>query len=134
MEKMWKHIDRTWNGPKRNPIIGKRALNSHETEAYCSYCLGGIVYRSSGYTSWFNSDDNTISSGYAKLVEQCPHCGELNDPSERVYLHAVNHKTDEPIEDYYRTTEHFFRKNDFDECMAEYKKEGKLLFRIQYGG
>jgi hypothetical protein len=132
MKKIWLYIDEDWNGPHRNHVVGRRALEWHKREAYCYHCGGDIVYRSTGYISWPDNFDGqeVLASGVIHLTDQCPHCGKLNDPHARVYVEAFDAEDGEPIE-YFISAMAFFSKADFDDYLKEYEEEGHLSFIVR---
>lgn len=133
MEKIWLSIDEHWNGPYRNSIHGKRALDSKGVESYCYHCGGDFLYRDTGYISWPGEVEGkfAINSGTIYLMDDCPHCGKVNNPHARVHVEAYDAHTEEPI-DYFVSAIVFFRKEAYHEYLEEYEKDGKLVFHVSF--
>lgn len=132
------YVNQIWNKIERVPYRGTarrinpptRFQNLSSNEAYCRYCGGDIIYKTSPYTSWVDTFNGTpsIASGFINYPANCKTCGQINEPHDRVYFDALDKEDGSVIEDYWLQASYVFSKQIYDEFLEEYKKDGHVTF------
>lgn len=132
-------IKTIWTGIEeathKNSLYGKRALEGYAHEGYCRHCGDDILMYTSGITSWpdIHEGKNCISSGIIRLVDNCPNCGGVNNPMDKIYFDALAIEDGSVIEGFHLYAMQVFRKGEYEEYLEEYEKEGHVTFLIRKG-
>ncbi len=134
IKKIWNRIEHIpYRGTARLIKPAVRFKDLHSREAYCRYCGGDIIYKSSPYTSWPDTYEGvpSIASGVIRYAANCKTCGQINEPYDRVYFDAVDREDGSVIEDFSMDAGYVFDKANYDEYLEEYNKDGFITFIIR---